>query len=132
MALTADDAREIADRFLEAAGAIDKYLDDNWETISRPDYETMSESARTLLRVSGFMTTVAVGLSIEQMADDAAELKQVIADAKESLARLQAIGSAIRVAAGLANLATAIMAKDPGAAFKAVRGLYELAGEGRA
>jgi hypothetical protein len=129
MALTADDARAIADGFLGAAEAIDKYLDDSWETITRPDYEILSESARTLLRVSGFMTTAAVGLSIEQMQDEAAELKQVIADAKEILARLQAVRTAIRVTAGLVDLATAIMAKDPGDVSKAVKGLHKLTRE---
>ncbi len=126
MALSADDARDIADGFLDAARAIDSYLDANWETISRAEYETLNESARTLLRVSGFMTVVAVGLSIDQMADDSAELKKVIDDAKNSLAQLQAIGQAIRVAAGLVDLATAIIAKDPGAAFKASRNLFEV------
>lgn len=126
MALNADDAKELADRFLEAATAIDKYLDDNWTTIDRADYETMSESAKTLLRVCSFMTTVAVGLSIDQMQDDAAQLKQVVAKAKESLARLQSVRRAMRVAAGMVDLATAIMSKDPGGIFKAFQGLHEL------
>jgi len=126
MALNADDAKELADRFLEAATAIDKYLDDNWTTIDRADYETMSESAKTLLRVCSFMTTVAVGLSIDQMQDDAAQLKQVTAKAKDSLARLQSVRRAMRVAAGMVDLATAIMSKDPGGIFKAFQGLHEL------
>lgn len=132
MALAADDARAVADQFLEAAEAIDSYLDANWGSIARPDYEILSESAKTLLRVSSFMTTVAVGLSIEQMEDDAAELKQVIADAKESLGRLQAVRTVIRVAAGLVDLATAIMARDPGDIFKAAKGLHKLTKDSQA
>ena len=126
MALTADNARDIADQFLDAAKAIDQYLDDNFRGMTRPEYETLSESQKPLLRVSAFMTAVAVGLSIEQMADDAAELVQVIAEAKESLAQLEAVGRGIRIAAGLVDLATAIMAKDPGAIFKAANNLREL------
>ena len=106
--------------------AIDQYLDDNFRGMTRPEYETLSESQKTLLRVSAFMTAVAVGLSIEQMADDAAELVQVIAEAKESLAQLEAVGRGIRIAARLVDLATAIMAKDPGAIFKAANNLREL------
>ena len=126
MALTADNARDIADGFLDAHRTIDEYLDEHWKTISRPDYETISESGRTLLRVSGFITTVAVGLSIEQMEDDAEELKKVIADAKDSLAHLQDIGKAIRVTAGMVELATGIMARNPRAVFKAAKGLSEV------
>lgn len=129
MTLNANDARELADRFLESASVIDDYLDKNWKTIDRPDYEMLSESAKTLLRVSGFMTTVAVGLSIDQMEDDATDLKQVIVDAKQALEDLKVVGDIIRVAAGLVGLATAIMAKDAGDIFKAFKGLYELTSE---
>lgn len=132
MALTREDAGDIADGFLAAAEAIDTYLDAHRGTISQPDYDTMSGSALALLRDCGAMTTDAVGLAIDEMADDAAELKQVITGAKDSLDRLQAIGAAISAAAGLVDLAGAIVARDPGAAYKAARGLYELADEGRA
>lgn len=125
MALTDDDARALADGFLDTARDIDQYLDDNWGNISRAEYETLSESASTLLRIGGKMTTLAVGLSIEEMADDSAELKATIADARKSLAKLKAVGKAIRVAAGLVDLATAIVSKDPKAIFKAALGLHE-------
>lgn len=132
MTISADDARALADGFLEAAQAIDDYLDANWRTMERAEYETLNESVKTLLRVGGFMTTVAVGLSIDQMDDDAAQLKQVVAEAKESLSKLKAVGQAIRVAAALVDLAAAIVSKDPGAAFKAAQGLYAIVKEATA
>jgi chlorite dismutase len=125
MAFTADDARVIADQFLEAAEAIDDFLDANKDTISQADNDVLRDAQRNLLRSSASMTTAAVGLSIDQMADAAAELGQVITEAKESLAELESIGKAIRVAAGLVDLATAIIAKNPGGAFKAVKALRE-------
>lgn len=125
MALTADDARVIADQFLEAAEAIDAYLDANKDTIGEADNETLRDAQKELLRSSASMTTAAVGLSIDQMADAAAELGQVIVEAKESLATLESIGKAMRVAAGLVDLATAIIAKNPGGVVKAVQGLRE-------
>lgn len=127
MALTDDDARAIADDLLDAAKDIDKYLDDNWGSMSRVEYETLSESASTLLRISSKMTTLAVGLSIEDMADDSAELKATIAQARKSLAKLKAVGKAIRVVAGLVDLATAIVSRDPKAIFNAARGLHATA-----
>jgi len=125
MALTADDARVIADQFLEAAQAIDAYLDANKDTISQTDNDVLRDAQRNLLRSSASMTTAAVGLSIDQMADAAAELGQVITEARESLAHLESIGKAIRVAAGLVDLATAIIAKNPGGAFRAVQVLRD-------
>lgn len=44
MALTTDQARTIADAFLEAANVIDKYLDNNFKQISRAEYEFLNES----------------------------------------------------------------------------------------
>jgi hypothetical protein len=69
------------------------------------------------------MRTEAVGLSIDQMADASAELKQVIGDAKESLARLETIGTVIRVAAGLVDLAKGILDRNPGGIFNASQGI---------
>ena len=125
MAVTKKSAREIADGFLQSATAIDKYLDKNWGSISRAEYETLSESARTLLRVSAFMTTEAVGLAIADMKNEGDELKKVTSAARRSLAKLESVKSAIRVVAGIVDLATAIMSKDPGAVFKAAKGLRE-------
>ena len=121
MPFTANDARDIADAFHSAYEAIDRYLDDNWQTISRSDYDTLNEAGKALLRRSASMRTEAVGLSIDQMADASAELKQVIGDAKESLARLETIGTAIRVATGLADLAKGILDRNPGKIFNASR-----------
>ena len=125
MALNADGARAVADALLDAATRIDRYLDNNFQTMSRGEYEAISESAKTLLRVATFMTTTAVGLSIEQMQDEATELKAVIEEARDALESLQGIGKAIRVVAGLADLATAIMARDPRGVFRAVDGLHD-------
>ena len=125
MALTADDARVIADQFLEAAQAIDAYLDANRAALSKDEKKSLRDAQKELLRSSAAMTTAAVGLSIDQMDDAAAELGQVITEAKDSLADLESIRKAIRVAAGLVDLATAIVAKDPGGAVKAALGLRE-------
>jgi len=114
MPLTAKDARAIADAFHSAYEAIDRYLDDNWKTISRSDYDTLYELGKALLRGSASIRTEAVGLSISQMADASAKLTQVIGDAKESLARLETIGTVIRVAALLVDLAKGILERNPG------------------
>ncbi len=128
MTITARDAREIADRLLAAAQAIDDYLDAHWQTISRPDYETLNESGKTLLRISSFVTTEAVGLALEEVEDDAAQLKHVIDEATETIRQLTNVRRAIRFAAGLADLATGIMSKDPKAISKSLRNLAGLIG----
>lgn len=126
MALNANEARDIADAFLEAANVVDAYLDENFDNISRAEYEFLNESFKTLARVATFATTLAVGLAIDDMADPATELKGVITKAKDKIKTLQTVGQTIRFVAGLADLGAGIMAKDPKAIFKSAKNLGEL------
>ena len=128
MALTVDQARAIADAFLDAANGVDEYLKANYQKISRGEYEFLYESAMTLLRVSTWATTAAVGLAIDAMTDPATKLKNVIDEAKEKIKELQDVDRVIRFVAGLADLGAAIMAKDPNAIVTAVTNLDKLDG----
>lgn len=126
MALTKEEARAIADALLEAAQVVDKYLDDNFQQISRAEYEFLNESFKTLMRVSTFATTVAVGLAIDAIEEPATELKNVIEQTKEKIKKMQSVGSVIRLVAGLADLGAGIMAKDPKAIVATVSNLGNL------
>lgn len=126
MTLSTDHARDIADRLLAAATAIDGYLDDEWESISRAQYEAMNESGRTLLRVSSFCTTEAVGLSLAEMEESATALTAVVADAKDTIESLTDVRRGIQIAAGLADLAAGIIARDPKSVGKSAKTLRKL------
>ena len=126
MSLTTEQAREIADAFLEAGDAVDEYLDANFNQISRAEYEFLNESFKTLMRVSTFATTAAVGLAIDAMQDPATELKNVIEQTKQKIEKMQAVGRVIRFVAGLTDLAAGIMAKDPKAVVASVTNLGKL------
>ena len=125
MALSSDDAGALADLFRDAAAAIRDYLRDNFDTSDSPDYEALNDFAMTLVLKSSEMTTTAVGLAIDDMADDSAELRQVTAEAKDSLGQLQDIRTAINLAAAVVGLATAIASKNPGGAFNAAKDLRD-------
>ncbi|MDE0306653.1 MAG: hypothetical protein OXI87_17510 [Albidovulum sp.] len=126
MALTAKDARALADLLYEVADEIEGYLDKNKSAISPDDCKKLRKSARALLRKSAAATTQAVGLSVAQMADDANQLRQVVEEAKDSLVQLQDIKKMIDVVSALVNLATAIVGKKPGAVVKSVQKLQKL------
>ncbi len=123
MALNSDDARVLADQCQDAASAIRDRLRDDFDTSDSPEYQRLKDLAMTLVLHSSAMTTAAVGLAIDDMADDAAELKQVTTEAKESLAKLQTVGRVINIAAALVDLAAAVADKNPGGAAKAAKGL---------
>ena len=123
MALSSDDVGALADLFRDAAAAIRDYLRDNFDTSDSPDYAVLNDHAMTLVLKSTEMTTTAVGLAIDEMADDSAELRQITAEAKDSLGQLQDIRTAINLAAAVVGLATAIASKNPGGAFNAAKDL---------
>lgn len=126
MTLTTDHARTLADQLLNAATAIDAFLDAEWESITRPQYEAMNESGRTLLRVSSFCTTEAVGLSLTEMEETADSLTAVIVDANGSIKSLNEARLGIQISAGLADLAAGIIARNPKAVGKAAKNLRKL------
>ncbi len=125
MSITAEQARTIADVFLEASKSVDEYLDENFNKIDRPEYEFLNESFKTLMRVATFATTVAVDLSIDALEDPVTELKTVIERTKEKIRVLQNIGRVIRLVAGLTDLAGGIMARDPRAIVTSLTNLNE-------
>ncbi len=126
MALSSDDVGALADVFQDAAAAIRDYLRDNFDTSDSPDYVALNDFAMTLVLKSSEMTTSAVGLAIDEMADDSAELRQITAEAKDSLGQLQDIRSFINLAAAVVGLATAIASKNPGGAFNAAKDLRDV------
>ena len=123
MPITDENARDIADDLLAAANEINAFTDLNQTT---PDQRTrLRQAAKALLRDSGSMTATAVGLTIGEMRDESAELRDAIGRAQEKLETLENAAQAIRVATGLVDLASAILGKDPGAVVKASRRLHE-------
>ena len=96
-----------------------------FDTSDSPDYVALNDFAMTLVLKSTEMTTSAVGLAIDEMADDSAELRQVTAEAKDSLGQLQDIRSVINLATAVVGLATAIASKNPGGAFNAAKDLRD-------
>ena len=108
MPITDENARDIADDLLAAANEINAFTDLNQTT---PDQRTrLRQAAKALLRDSGSMTAAAVGLTIGEMRDESAELRDAIGRAQEKLETLEN---------------AAILGKDPGAVVKASRRLHE-------
>jgi hypothetical protein len=126
MAITPDEARTIANAFLDAAKVVDKYQRDNCGKISHEEYESLNKSFNTLVTVSAKATTEAVGLAIDAMADPLTEIKNVIDNAKDQIKKAETIGMVIRFVAGLADLGAGIMAKDPNAIVTSITNLNAL------
>lgn len=125
MAITADEARDIADDLLGAANEINAFMDLN--QTSREERAALRNAANALLRSSGSMTTTAVGLAIDEMQDESAALRDVIGQAKEKLETLESVAKAISIATALVDLASALLERNPGSIVNASRDLLDAA-----
>ncbi len=126
MQLTAEDARDIADALIEGAKVTNNYLDDNINTISRSDYDRLFESLNSLIQAASSVTTVAVGLAIDDLKNPASELKTAIGNANKALSTLKAVSKVSGIVSSLTDLAAGVIAKHPRAVAKAARSLATL------
>jgi len=126
LSITAEQARNIADAFLECSKIIDKYLDNNSNKIDPSEYESINEACKRLTRASAFATTNAVGLAIDTIQNPASELKNVIDQTSKKINMLQNVGKVIDLVAGLTDLAAGIVSRDPGVIVTSVKNLDKL------
>ncbi|MBU2713552.1 hypothetical protein [Zooshikella harenae] len=126
MAISANQARALTDDFLDAAQAIDSYLEEHFNCISRSEYECLNESFKTLMRISTFTTTVAVDLAIDSLSTPIAELNRIIQQAKEKIRTLNRVSEIIQLASALTDLAAGFVAKKPSAIASSAKNLTKL------
>ena len=116
--INSEEARTVADALRAAEHSIKRYMDDNYNQhqhkISRAEYDTLYELCQTLLCLSNEVTTAAVGLSLDALAAPVVALKDVIEEANEKIKTLVNISSVIGCVSSLVNLATSIIARNPG------------------
>lgn len=120
MALTANDARELSELFMQASHALGTYRFDNWSKLKKPERDALEDAAWDLLNFSTSMTTAAVGIALTDMETDLQAIKDATTKAKNAVAKIKRVKKAIGIAASLVVLGGAIISKDPGAIVKAV------------
>ena len=130
MTNTADEARDVGDRLMAASTAIKTLLDDHGDDLELADRVSLRERQRELLLVAAQVTNDAVDAAIAEMQTDAAGLKAVIDEATAVLSEFNEIRKAIRMAAAIVSLATAIVAQDGGGIVNAANDIRELTEDG--
>jgi hypothetical protein len=125
--LTKDEAQSIAEAFRAAEQSVKRYMDNNYNQeqhkISRADYDALYEFCQTLLCLSSEATTVAVGLSLDALTAPANELNGIIEEARQQIKTLQNISMVINCVSGLVNLASSLIAREPGAIVTSINKL---------
>ena len=125
--LTQDEARSIAEAFRAAEHSVKRYMDNNYNQeqhkISRAEYDTLYEFCQTLLCLSSEATTVAVGLSLDALTAPADELNGIIEEAHQQIKTMQNILTVTSCVSGLVNLASSLIASEPGAIVTSINKL---------
>jgi hypothetical protein len=126
MTNTADEARDVGDRLMAASTAIKTLLDDHGDELELTDRVSLRERQRELLLVAAQVTNETVDAALTEMQTDAAGLKAVIDEATAVLTEFNEIRKAIRMAAAVVSLATAIATQDGGGVVSAANDIREL------
>jgi hypothetical protein len=98
MNLSAEQARELADRFLETAEAVKSYRSARRRELPAEERQALKDTEIDLRNQSSDLTTTAVGLTLEGVRSDLEDLLNVTAEAKEAIAT-----AALKLGAALAS-----------------------------
>lgn len=130
MAITKEQARQLAALFRNLSVQLGDFRFDNWPALSPANRQTIQDAEWTLLNASSDMTTTAVGLALKSMEADLKAITNATTKAKKTIATIKKVKVIIEIAAAAVALAGAIASQNPGAIASAAANLYKEAKDG--
>lgn len=125
MAITKEQARELAALFRNLSIQLGDFRFDNWGTLTPAYRQTIQDAEWTLLNASSDMTTKAVGIALDNMQADLKVIIDATTKAKKTIGSIKKVKAVIEVAAAAVALAGAIASQNPGAIASAAANLYK-------
>jgi len=118
--ITAEQARELGDRFLTLATELSNYC---LESNNLTDSERTEIQAQTLvlLRHASDLTAVAISTTLEDLENSLAHTAQVTEQMRQAIVQLNRPKQAIRIAAAAITLAAAVLTFNPVAIAGAIQ-----------
>lgn len=129
MAITSDQAFDLARRLRSASVALGDYRFELWDDLTRKRRERIEELEWDLMLEAMKVTTAAVGLALDEADTSLTQVRAATAKAKSAIKTLDDVRRVIAVATALVGLAAAVAAKDPGAVAKNVKKVFDVATE---
>jgi hypothetical protein len=123
--VTQSQARDLARKYLELSHTLGQYRFDHWDDLAPEQRKEMEDREWSLQNLSSDMTTMAVGIDLDDLAGDLKVLQDASDKARAALTDLHAAGSLLVVAAKMVTLGGAIISRDPSAIASAAGGLVE-------
>jgi hypothetical protein len=125
--ITKDQAREIAEAFLNTSHALGQFRFANWAKLTKGQRRTIEDAEWDLLNYSSNFTTSAVGIALADLQADLAAIRDATAKSRKVIETLGKLRAVLDVAAGLIVLGGAIASENPAAIASAARDLLETA-----
>jgi hypothetical protein len=120
------DAQQVfmmSDYLGKLANLVGEYIDFNKGNLSAEDRNKLYDAEIELARSAGEMNIIGVNLAIDNIQTLLSELEEITAGVKQTVKKALAVQEAIKIAAGLVALGTAILSNDPQAILKTTAGL---------
>jgi hypothetical protein len=123
MNLSAEQARDLADRFLEMAEAVKEYRLTHRRKLSADKRRNLKNAELELRDHCSDLTTAAVGLTLDGVQSDLESLMNVTDEAQQAIEKVQHAKQVINIVAAAVNLGTAIATQNPAAIASAMNNL---------
>jgi len=127
--VTATEARELAKAFRDAANSLADKRSEEWGDLKPAQRQELEDRYWSLLTHASDMTTLAVGLSLEDTQASASRIVEQIEKATKAIKTVNNIRTSLRIAGALLVLAASIIAQNPPAIVGSLGGLAELVGK---
>jgi len=119
MPISKEDARDLAQAFLEVSHALGSYRFAHWGDLTPTQRRQIEDAEWDLLNYSGSFVTTAVGIALADMETDLKTLMDATAKAKRVVRQIQTVKAVIKIATALVVLGGAIASQNPSAILTA-------------
>ena len=113
MAISKDQARDIAQGFLELSHELGTYRFTNWGTLKPTQRQQIEDAEWDLLTFSSSFATTAVGIALNDMQADLKNINDATAKAKKAIKTVGVVKDVLKVVTALVILGGAIASQNP-------------------
>jgi len=117
--LTVEQAEQLANQALSLKKAVGEFRNRFFDTLTPPQRDGLRTLAIALGDEVDHLTAVAIKLSLDDLQDTLAHLREITSGVNDAVAHLNEVRKIITVATALVGLGAAITSADPGGVLSA-------------
>jgi len=115
----------MSDYLGKLANLLGEYIDFNKGNLSADDRNKLYDAEIELARLAGELNILGVNLAFDNIQTLLSQLEQITDAVKQTVKKALAVQQAIKIAAGLVDMGTAILSNNPQGILKSTSGLAE-------